>query len=86
MPCYHPPLTSEEETKRKLDLVTKMLCETCKRLESGNQIGMHPHLIGWWNEHKKHDALVAYLLAKIKHSGMSSLTEEEEEQYRLHVG
>jgi len=64
MPCYdyypQPTYVDNPETKERLDLVTRLLCSLCKRIESQGHGGddlitMDAELAEWWEQHKELD-------------------------------
>lgn len=77
----------EERSKKKLDKVTRLLCETLKKVE-GTAIETEVLLKGgelaeWWTEHKKQDAkrLAAERekkrKAKVRREALRKLNKEE---------
>lgn len=63
MPCVHYAPGEEaamllEETRSKLDNVTRMLCGVCSSLEGVSGIGVFEDIDGldvWWHDHKRRD-------------------------------
>ena len=87
MPCQddYPSHTVEyrdkPETKKRLDLVTRLLCALCKKLENTgypNYIAAveKGELATWWKTHKKIDA--AREAREVKQKAAKAKKEQEE--------
>lgn len=61
MPCYDPRSSEDAaENKRRLDLATRLLCETCTTLKTQGYLNLFardiPGLLEWFDEHQRLDA------------------------------
>jgi hypothetical protein len=46
----------QEERKRRLDLVTRLLCDQCKAMEKNKVLHLQAkELQDWWLQHRKED-------------------------------
>jgi hypothetical protein len=91
MPCSDSgwpsaPYPYEElDTLRKRNcLLGSMLCAICRKFEEGADFAVAdiPNLVEWWEDHKKHDALIAEL-ERYEKAGVP-MTYEQREILREH--
>ena len=57
MPCVSDYLrdAGNEEDRKELDRVTRLLCAICKRLDAGRDVVLTSEMRRWWKRHKRAD-------------------------------